>query len=101
MHPMLRRLSPIFALLACVSAIAAEPTDLTMEEADSRLRHAYYLAREINDSTVVDRVLEFRDLVRRAFARKDIAAAQLLIRDAEAAVGLEAGGKSMHGLPVG
>ena len=98
---MFRLSIPTAALLIVGSTIAAEPANLTLEEADSRLRHAYELARETNDSTLIDRVLGFRDLARRAFDRKDVAAAQRLIRDAEEAVGLEAGGKSMLGLPVG
>jgi hypothetical protein len=92
---------PLLTFLAFASAIAAEPATITLEEADSRLRHAYELARETNDSILLDKLLEYRDLTRRAFGRKDVAAAQRLIRDAEEAVGLEAGGKSMLGMPVG
>lgn len=91
----------IIAGLTIASMNTAKAADLTLEEADSRLRHAYELGRETNDSTLLDRLLEYRDLTRRAFGRKDIAAAQRLVRDAEEAVGLEAGGKMMLGLPVG
>lgn len=98
---MFRLFAAIAALIVIGPTIAAEPAVLTMGEADSRLRHTYELARETNDSATVDRVLELRDLVRRAFSRKDIAAAQRLVRDAEEAVGLEAGGTLMLRLPVG
>jgi hypothetical protein len=81
-------------------ATAAEPARITFDAADARLRRAYALARETNDSTLIEKVLEFRDLVRRSFSRKDVAAAERLIRDAEELVGLDAGGKSMLGLPI-
>jgi hypothetical protein len=82
------------------SAVAAEPTRLTLESADARMRRAFALAREFNDSALVEKVLELRDLVRRSFGRKDVAAAERLIRDAEEQVGLDPGGKTMLGLPV-
>lgn len=86
----------VFALTA--SASAAEP--LTLESADVRMRRAFALARESNDSEIVEKVLELRDLVRRSFARMDPAAGERLIRDAEGRVGLDPGGKTMLGLPV-
>src|SRR5262245_59005557 len=92
-------ISSVFVV--CGSVFAAEPTGLTLDQADSRMRTVYEIAREGNDSNLIDRVLELRDHLKRAFERKDVAAAQRLLRDAEEAVGLDAGGKSMLGQPVG
>ena len=55
---------------------AGEPGKLSIESADVRLRRAYALARETNDSRLVERVLERSDHVRRAFKRQDVAAAE-------------------------
>jgi hypothetical protein len=96
---MLRR-SLLFVLLLSPSLQSAEPFTLTIEDADARLRRVYALARETNDAGLLDRALGLRDSVKRSFARKDLVAAERLIRDAEELVGLEAGGKKMHGLPV-
>ncbi len=88
------------AIFLLVGAIRAERPELSFESADARIRRVYALARETNDSSLVERVLELRDLVRRSFGRKDMAAAERLIRDAEESVGLDPGGKTMLGLPV-
>jgi hypothetical protein len=88
------------ALFCIPAAAAGEPAAFTFEEADFRLRHVYALARETNDSALVDRVLELRDAVRRSLTRKDLVAAERLVRDAEEAVGLDPGGKTMFGLRV-
>jgi hypothetical protein len=95
------QLFPLVGLLCVFAPIrAAEPQRLSFEDADARLRHVFFLAKETNDTSIVDRVLEMRDGVKRSFARKDLAAAEGLIRDAEEAVGLDRGGKTMLGLPV-
>jgi hypothetical protein len=94
------RLSTLIVLVLTVPLLAGEPVRVTTEEADARLRRAYSLAQESNDARLVERVLMLRDAVRRAFPRKDLAAAERLIRDAEDAVGLDPGGRTMLGLPV-
>lgn len=97
---MSRHIAFLSLLAIACSAFAAEPAKLSVDAADARLRRAYSLARESNDSSLVERVLERRDLVRRSFARQDPAAAERLIRDAEEMVGLDPGGKSMFDLPI-
>jgi len=91
-----------FTALFCFPALAlaAEPVRVTFDDADARMRSAYSLAQETNNANLVERFLEVRDAVRKAFARKDLAAAERLIRDAEELVGLDPGGKTMLGLPV-
>jgi hypothetical protein len=86
----------VVALIVVAPATAA----ITVDDADARLRHAYGLARETNDAELVDRLLDLRDRVKAAFERKDLVAAERIVRDAEEAVGLDPGGKSMAGLPV-
>ncbi|HJZ90091.1 MAG TPA: hypothetical protein VKE40_04415, partial [Gemmataceae bacterium] len=90
----------LLALLPLLPLAAGEPAKLTFDDADARLRRAYALARETNDRGIMDRALELRDGVKRALDRRDAAAAELLIREVEKLVGLDAGGKTMHGLPV-
>jgi hypothetical protein len=90
----------VLMLLAATPLSAAEPPKLTFEDADARLRRAYALARESNDRHLSDRALEIRDAVKRALDRKDLTAAELLIRDAEKLVGFDPGGRTMFGLPV-
>src|SRR5262249_49180471 len=87
-------------VLVASAAKPAEPAKLSLESADARMRRTFSLARESNDSGLVEKVLELRDLVKRSFARKDVAAVERLIRDAEGQVGLDPGGRSMLGLPV-
>ena len=96
--PRLILLVPVLCLISATRA--AEPARLTFEDADVRLRHVFFLAKETNDTSTVDRVLEIRDAVKRSFVRKDLAAAERLIRDAEEVVDLDRGGKTMNGLPV-
>ena len=79
------------------ATLAADPTLL---EADARLRQAYSLARDLNAQQLVERILGFSDHVKKAFARNDMSAVKLLLRDAETMVGLDAGGKTMHGMAV-
>jgi hypothetical protein len=87
--------------LILASAIAAaEQKPVTFAEADVRLRRAYALARENSNADLSARVLDLRDRVKNAFERKDLIAAELMIRDAEEMVGLEAGGKAMLGMPI-
>jgi hypothetical protein len=90
--------SRLLFLIVLPGTLAATP--ITVDEADARLRHAYALARETNDTALADRLLDLRDRVRTAFDRKDLAAAELIVRDAEEQVGLDPGGKTMYGLPV-
>lgn len=90
----------LLALIPLLPLAAAEPAKLTFDDADARLRRAYALARETNDRGIMDRALELRDGVKRALDRKDMTAAELLIRDVEKLVEIDAGGKTMHGLPV-
>jgi hypothetical protein len=97
---MLRSLPLAFCLWLSVAAPAAEPVRLTVEDADVRLRRVFTLAKESNDSGQVDRMLQLRDSVKKSFARKDLAAAERLVRDAEEVVGLERGGNTMYNLPV-
>ena len=87
-------------LLLATQALAAEPKEITLETADARLRRAYALARETNDEEVIEKVLEYRDGVKRSFGRKDLVAAERLVRDAEECVGLDAGGETMGGLRI-
>ena len=47
-------------LLLFVGASRAERPKLSFESADARLRRVYSLARETNDSSLVERVLELR-----------------------------------------
>jgi hypothetical protein len=93
-----RHLVVTVLLSSAVIVSAAEP--VTFEQADTRLRRAYALAEEMNDPPLLTRVLDLRDRVKGAFDRKDTAAAERLIRDAEVAVGLDPGGKTMRRLPV-
>jgi hypothetical protein len=97
---MTRTIAFLAIFLLASAASPAEPAKLTLESADARMRRAFTLARESNDSALVEKVLELRDLVKRSFGRKDVAAAERLIRDAEEHVGLDPGGKTMLGLPV-
>jgi hypothetical protein len=96
----MRRLLLFFVCCFPPAIDAAEPVRVSLEEADARLRSAYYLAKESNDANLVERVLAVRDSVRTALERKDLAAAERLIRDAEELAGLDPGGKTMLGLPV-
>jgi hypothetical protein len=92
-----------FPLILLVLYFVATPlfaAPITFDEADARLRHAYALARETNDAPLADRMLNLRDRVKAAFDRKDLAAAEFIVRDAEEQVGLDPGGKTMYGLPV-
>src|SRR5262245_31355892 len=97
---MTRTIALLTIVLLASAAKPAEPSKLSLEAADARMRRAFALARESNDSGLVEKVLELRDLVKRSFARKDIAAVERLIRDTEGQVGLDPGGKTMLGLPV-
>src|SRR5437667_10367060 len=92
----------VAAILVHRPATACLPAaeQVTFDQADARLRRIYALAKETNDPTITNRVLDLRDRVKTAFDREDTAAAERLIRDAEQAVGLDPGGKTMHGLPV-
>jgi hypothetical protein len=87
-------------LLALAFTPFGRGADITPVEADARLRRAAALAKESNARVVLDRVLEIRDSVERSFARKDFAAAERLVRDAEAVVEIDPGGKAMIGLPI-
>ena len=87
-------------LLVGVPLLAADPEPVTRDQADARLRRAYALAEEANDPLRTFRVLGLRDHVKTAFERKDVAAAERLVRSAEELVGLDPGGKTMSGLPV-
>lgn len=85
------------------SALAAEGAKkdpLTRAEAGMRLRHAQELARDSNDPRLFDQVEEATQRVVESFKRNDLTAAELLVQGAEKAVGLDPGGKTMHGLPV-
>jgi hypothetical protein len=93
------RLVAVSIVIAALSPVAVG-APLTFEAADSRLKHAYALAQEADSPTVADRVLHLRDGVKKALDRRDAAAAERLIRDAEEAVGLDPGGRTMLGLPV-
>lgn len=97
---MTRTTSLLAIVLLSSAASPAEPAKLTLESADARMRRVFALARESNDSALIEQVLGLRDLVRRALGRKDVAATERLIRDAEEQVGLDPGGKTMLGLPV-
>lgn len=88
----------IACLVASVSSTFA--ADLTLEEADARLRRCAALAKETNNQRLLDRVLDLRDSVEQAFKRNDIPAAERYVRDAESVVDVDAGGKSMFGLPL-
>lgn len=87
-------------LLVASQALAAEPKEITLESADSRLKRAFALARETNDNAIIEKVLEYRDGVKRSFGRKDLVAAERLVRDAEEIVGFDAGGDTMVGLRI-
>lgn len=89
-----------FLLLGLAFVPSARGADVTPEAADARLRRAASIAKETNETTVLDRVLELRDGVEKAFARRDTAAAERLVRDAEAVVEIDPGGKTMFGLPI-
>jgi hypothetical protein len=86
--------------VALVVSPVIRAADITPIQADDRLRRAAAIAKETNAVAVLDRVLEIRDGVEKAFARKDPAAAERLVRDAEAVVEIDPGGKTMHGLPI-
>jgi len=90
----------VVLLIAGTALIAAEPKEITLESADARLKRTFALARETNDEAIVEKVLEYRDGVKRAFGRKDLVAAERLLRDAEESVGLDGGGETMSGLRV-
>lgn len=96
----MRRTLPLLVLCSLATLAAAEPNRVTFDEADARLRRAHALAQETNDPALIERVLGFRDAVRKAFTRRDPAGAERLVRDAEQAVGLDPGGQTMLGLPV-
>ncbi|HVK11671.1 MAG TPA: hypothetical protein VM597_23065, partial [Gemmataceae bacterium] len=87
-------------LIAVLASPVARAADVTPVQADDRLRRAAAIAKETNAVAVLDRVLEIRDGVEKAFARKDAAAAERLVRDAEAVADIDPGGKTMHGLPI-
>ncbi|MSR51941.1 MAG: hypothetical protein EXS09_01460 [Gemmataceae bacterium] len=87
-------------LLVAFQALAAEPKEITLDLADARLKRAFALARESNDDAIIEKVLEYRDGVKRSFGRKDLVAAERLVRDAEESVGLDAGGETMLGLRI-
>ena len=87
-------------LFTAAPLLAAEPKTITLDSADARLKRAYALARETNDEAIIEKVLEYRDGVKRAFGRKDLVAAERLVRDAEECVGLDGGGETMLGLRV-
>lgn len=90
----------VVLLLAGSPLFAAGPKEITLESADARLRRAFALARESNDDAIVEKTLEYRDGVKRAFGRKDLVAAERLVRDAEESVGLDGGGETMVGLRI-
>jgi hypothetical protein len=90
----------LLSALLSATTIGAEPVSTTFDEADARLRAAYAMAEESNDGDKLERVLSLRDAVRKALDRKDVAGVERLIRDAEEAVGLDPGGKTMLGLPI-
>ncbi|HEX3148179.1 MAG TPA: hypothetical protein VHR66_08840 [Gemmataceae bacterium] len=87
---------PLFSVVA----ISAEPKQITFDEADIRLKRAYALAQEASDADLSSRMLDLRDRVKAAFDRKDFVAAELIVRDVEEMVHIDAGGKTMFGLPI-
>ena len=94
-----------FLILALLSLLRHTPIGRTQDRDDSvraeeRLRHAWRIAREMNDPSAVEAVESAWERVKKAALRKDAAAVELLIREAEKGVGLDPGGRTMFGLPV-
>ena len=87
-------------LVALILGPVSRAADITPIQADDRLRRAAAIAKESNAVATLDRVLEIRDSVEKSFARKDHAAAERLVREAESVVEIDPGGKTMHGLPI-
>ena len=52
-------------LFTAAPLLAAEPKTITLDSADARLKRAYALARETNDEAIIEKVLEYRDGVKR------------------------------------
>jgi hypothetical protein len=88
-----------FVLISLLAGIASA-ADLTPADADARWQLARQLAREKNDRELVRRVENARQPVKAALSAGKPADADAVLREIEAAVGIDPGGWSMNGLKI-
>lgn len=86
----------LLCFLVCCLCFSLRAAALTPEEAGARLRMALQIARERNDSALVQTVEELG----RAFRQQWPEDADQRLRQAEASVGIDPGGWSMAGQPL-
>ncbi len=73
---------------------------LTSDEANARFRVVNQMAREMNDSSLVEKIRAAAKLSEKLIKSGDQAKAEVILRELETQTGIDPGGWSMQGMPI-